>query len=131
MGNMKEWPDDEHPVENVEDLIAPLRKAAVKLLNRSRRGVEYEGYDTPSVAHIVPTPAEQLSKEGMEQHREQGRDALDVILFIAFHLGYEQGTRVQSSETRRWKKIAEWANFAIAVQDGKIRTATKDKPDGR
>lgn len=86
----------------METLLSPVKKSLLQLyqLKRTKReGAEYDGYLMHySVAATSLPPNENLSKEGLEYSSEQGRDPLDVILGIAFQLGYSNAKVSDSSQ---------------------------------
>ena len=88
---MKKWPKDKTKAVFLESLLKPVKDA----IGRVRNGKEanYRGYETPSTNYISPDPEEMFNAEGLEYHRERGRDETDVGLLVAFRLGYEQAKR--------------------------------------
>lgn len=105
---MKRWPEDK--TVDIEEALRHVRKAiefAYELTRRNEdQDIPYYGYDIPARRHIARSPEEDLTVNVLAEHADQGRDALDVILGIAFALGVENGLRYTGS-TRRLEAILE------------------------
>jgi hypothetical protein len=77
-----------------EDLIGPVKKSLLTLYTLKRttaRDGKYDGYGNHGT--ILATsfdPDEQLDPSGLRYDRERGRQPIDVILRVAFQLGYSQ-----------------------------------------
>jgi hypothetical protein len=93
---MKQWPEEKDETVWVEDLLDPVKDAlefAYDLQpNNHSVDIPYRGYmiGKNDIATCFG-PVERLSYENI--NRDNGRDALDEILLIAFQLGIEQGRR--------------------------------------
>ncbi len=100
-----------------EEAINPIRRAVAELykLTRTRKkSCEYDGYELHcSVACSSPQPDYQLSEEGLRYHKERGRKPIDVLLMLAFQLGYS------SAKTDADKEI-DFYQRAISLADDKL-----------
>jgi len=97
---MKRWPKDEKEYVPFEELITPLIKAMHHCYNLERIhkdvDFEYDGYELSfREGAVCPQPDEALTAETLKwQEEDQGREAIETILQIAFQLGVEQGRRL-------------------------------------
>ena len=99
------------------ELIAPIRKAVKAFYNLKRTKLsefDYEqngGYQTHCSVGAVSSIDQQLTAEGLAFHEERDRQPIDVILMMAFQLGYSQARfemeRVQNSREKLLKEIHE------------------------
>ena len=81
-----------------EELIAEIKKTLLNFYKVSRKSnvdsCEWKGPSiTKPISHVVLQPKSQLSKQGLIQLKEQGREPIDIILGLAYQLvickGYE------------------------------------------
>jgi len=101
---MANWPNDTDPLP-IEDLTVPLRKAFEQLYTFERTNKSSTRWTGPDItlprilccAHGIKNA---LTKEQLEYHEERGRDALEVLLLCAIHLGMEQGLRMRAAENK-------------------------------
>jgi len=117
-----------------EDLIGPVKKALKRLytLKRTRaKDGNYDGYGNHG--HIMatsPDPDEQLDAEGLAYDRERGRKPIDVILRVAFQLGYSQCSAINEAtngrEIERYQDWLESKNEHIKLLQEKLETAEKE-----
>ena len=84
------------PNSSFEDVIKPVRQLLDKAIANPNRAFVYKGYEANS--HILDFK-KMFLREGLEHNKEQGRDVFDLILMLAFNLGYacreleEQGNK--------------------------------------
>ena len=87
------FPEDKQVSFDV--LMKPVKNALLQLytLKRtSKKEAKYNGHGLHfSVGACSPDPESQLNKEGLAYDRERDRKPIDVILRIAFQLGYSNG----------------------------------------
>lgn len=99
---MKEWPEDETKTINMEDAIEPLCKAVragYSLRRNKLKTIPYDGYNVGVQALLCGrSPDETLSKESLDYHKNHGRDLLNVLLSIAFQIGFENGQRFERKD---------------------------------
>jgi hypothetical protein len=91
------WPEDRSKTVVFDELSDPLRKAFRSLysMRRKANGTDWTGLDIGrSLKAGCTSPDDNLSKEGLAYHREQGRDALDALIQVALQTGMEQGERM-------------------------------------
>lgn len=103
---MKTWPEDRDVL--FDEVIEPLLDAAHQLYDLRPKAdhATYEGYCYNSnLAHILPQPDVQLSREGIEYDRKRGREPIQTLLQIAFHLGYIQGIRLEKKNFEVYRKL--------------------------
>lgn len=99
---MKRWPRDETEyVPLFDELITPLVEAIHHCYNLKRINKKidfvYDGYELNfREGATSPQPDIALSAETLKRVEEdQGREAVEIILQIAFQLGVEQGRRLE------------------------------------
>lgn len=63
-----------------------------------------------------PSPSEQFSKEGLEYHKERGRDFWDVYTLIAFQFGIHNGTVSEENNTKILHSLIETYRKVIEIQ---------------
>lgn len=91
---------------NFVDVVEALKKSfqfAYTIRRRNKNeAIPYDGPELTACSILATTfnTRENLGTEGLNYHRENGRNALDVILGCAFRLGMEQGFRVVADENR-------------------------------
>jgi hypothetical protein len=117
---VKDWPSDDKLVD-FDELIEEVELAIkhgykLKRLNNKKPFV-YKGYNTPSVLAMCPPPNLRFTKEFEKQQRDQGRDYLQTCLLIMYHLGLENGIRIQKKDTIYWKGCAERSEQLLDIMD--------------
>lgn len=96
---MKKWPTDNETVP-IRRLAWGIKDAIKFAYNMTRKNKEsdipYLGYDIgEDTKRGSFSPNQKLRYENLKyQKKEQGRDALDILLVIAIQLGIEQGKRL-------------------------------------
>ena len=106
---MKKWPESGKPVP-FEELVDSVRQCISHHYRLFRKNthvpINYKGYDIGSGSKATClSPDEALTLNMLEYDlKEQGRDALDVIIGIAIQLGIEQGRRIEHENTV-WQRI--------------------------
>lgn len=103
---MKTWPEKGNV--RFDELIGPVLDAVKQLYDFRLKAdhASYEGYDyTNDLAHVLPQPDVQLSREGIGHDVERGREPIQTLLQIAFHLGYIQGIRVEKKNSEVYRKL--------------------------
>ncbi|MEK7598499.1 MAG: hypothetical protein AAB487_02085 [Patescibacteria group bacterium] len=99
---MKKWP--ERGTVSYPKLIDPILNV-LKQAYRFRRknlgkDIIYRGYDIGEAEQVTCfSPDERLTAKNLKWAQEQGRPALTEIIGIAFHLGMEQGRRLEKKKT--------------------------------
>lgn len=99
MGKSKPWPD-EKPV-NFRELVGPVCDAVRFSYDLSRRNehrsIPWTGHNIGSEELVCSSPPHERLKRSELQYneKEQGRDALEVLVGIAVQLGIEQGRRME------------------------------------
>lgn len=91
---LKEWPTNK--TASYEDVMTPVRKALDVILERGKDSTEtvpYDGYGffSPQILACLPNADEMFHHDGLEYHKERGRDALDALLHVTYLLGMESG----------------------------------------
>lgn len=129
---MKEWPEDETKYISMEDAIEPLCKAAragYSLRRNKKKSIPYDGYNVGVQALLVGRdPTYTLSEEGLHYHKENGRDLLNVLLSIAFQLGFENGQRFE----RKDKPVMDLLVRCVEDLSQKLKEAKKkSKPKSK
>ena len=92
---MKAWPKDGRPVD-FENLASPLRrllKQFYKLVPKVDPKINYTGYDADPHPACISKFSENLTPEAIQNHAEQNRDPVDIVLMGALWVGMEQGKR--------------------------------------
>lgn len=76
---------------------------------RKRKPPVWDGPDDlhHSISATSPAPSWHLSEEGLEYHKERGRNRTDIIFYVMFMLGFHQGAVQQSELTDTYIKILE------------------------
>lgn len=121
------WPNDIDPLP-IENLTGPLRKAFEQLYTFERTdktSAKWVGPDItlPQILCCAHGIKKALTKEQLEYHEERGRDALEVLLLCALHLGMEQGLRMRAAENKTslilLESHQEWLKkLIIAIKAG-------------
>lgn len=103
----KAWPVDERETVDIDKLLDPVRRAfrtfAPKFNWRKateQREHVWDGYPISKEVEgiTVCEPEYYLSREGLDRALSNDRDVLDNLIFIAFHMGFEQGRRYHSNK---------------------------------
>lgn len=119
---MKDWPEE--GMVDIEDLLSPLqdlirRNVDWKMKEDNSVIGEYDGYKTGSAAATFD-PVWNLSKEGLEYNEERGRDFFDVVMTVAFQLGFEQGKRSEAPDSEIFKRMNEMLQEIVKSKKGKL-----------
>lgn len=124
---MRGWPEDGAPAD-LEDLVTPLHAwwgERIKWLQSGREPWDYE-YTGPEIGdqHVCLPAVDSLSREGLAQHEEQGRDPLNAMLTVAVQLGIEQGRRLASSDLNRQRLLERLEQHATGLTRAQIVDGT-------
>jgi hypothetical protein len=99
---MKDWPEDETKTIAMEDAIEPICKAVrsgYTLRRNNLKSIPYDGYNVGVQALLCGRdPTYTLSEEGLAYHKNNGRDLLNVLMSIAFQIGFENGQRFERKD---------------------------------
>lgn len=97
---MKEWPEDQHETVDFDELCEPLRKLLKDNYNRKPGKLKlpesFNKFYNIGRHNLATTPPvdDTLTPDGLQYHRERGRDLLSVVIGIAIQYGIEQGRRI-------------------------------------
>lgn len=90
---MKKFPKKPIPIDRV---LKPLKKVIDQLYTLTRtkaKSATYDGYayNQLAVTAFAPQPDHDLSAECLEYHAERDREPIDIVMEIAYRLGFCQG----------------------------------------
>jgi hypothetical protein len=103
--------------EQVGDALKKIRKQFLK----GTKVLKWTGPDKldSSVSATMSPPSWHFSPEGLEYHKERGRDFWDVYANVAFVLGYHSGVLIQRAEHEPQKELLEMFRKSVDLMNRK------------
>jgi hypothetical protein len=124
---MSERVEPDYELHSADEVLTALREAWD---NGGGGPMEWTGPDSlhHSVAATCPEPSWYLGAEGLAKAEENGRDALDNVLLVAFHLGFHNGAVKESVYTKHYAWLAK-VDMDLVEDANKRATAMTAKVD--
>lgn len=120
---MKEWTNEMADSQDIVDPIIGAIRFAYKLTRQNKdKTIPYYGYDRTAMLHVVPSIPKALTPEMLEYDEDRQRDALTVLVWMAFQLGTMQGQRIQIENQRIPLLVLKLTLQEAGIPDWKIKS---------